>query len=291
MRGVSLTDPVAGGVSSRANGGRVMSMAEGEGGTGVPNFVCALGVFFYVMCLCCCCCFGSASPRRPPFPLSPSLPHFPAVIRDCISLNKNVLLTRGFAQLDRELIVEFSKKDKALRSDAPKMRVDVWITPDTDTSDNPASALSLTMQLANILQRTDIWAAHTALRVVAVVETVSDEAAMRGHLTEVMDKFRFRYDLKVVSVRGGRSRPLLRQLELQGSDIQFSRHPGCLNELMRLNSAETCLCFMAPPAVPGAGNAAADRAWMEQVHQLTLGLPPTVLVMPSGKDAVVTDQM
>ena len=244
------------------------------------------------------------------------------VVRDCLFLGRNVLLTRWFGELDKELIVSFAanaRKDR-IRSEAKRLRIDVWTS--SRQSVDPQGALLLSMQLAAVLHRTDVWAAHTALRVVSIVESAEEEAAEYARLSKFVTDYRYDADIRVVPMLGRRARPIVSELHSrnlalpEASRVDIMADASCINEVIRHHCEQTCVLFTplpepVPPArgalhLPvqqsttslsasassgAAGRPMTDAAYLQYIDLMTRGLPPTAIVGSSGMARFVTTDL
>ncbi|KAA0176258.1 hypothetical protein FNF27_02315 [Cafeteria roenbergensis] len=258
---------------------------------------------------------GSATPMR-------DAQEYMDVVRDCLFLGRNVLLTRWFGELDKELIVSFAanaRKDR-IRSEAKRLRIDVWTS--SRQSVDPQGALLLSMQLAAVLHRTDVWAAHTALRVVSIVESAEEEAAEYARLSKFVTDYRYDADIRVVPMLGRRARPIVSELHSrnlalpEASRVDIMADASCINEVIRHHCEQTCVLFTplpepVPPArgalhLPvqqsttslsasassgAAGRPMTDAAYLQYIDLMTRGLPPTAIVGSSGMARFVTTDL
>lgn len=258
---------------------------------------------------------GSATPMR-------DAQEYMDVVRDCLFLGRNVLLTRWFGELDKELIVSFAanaRKDR-IRSEAKRLRIDVWTSSRQNV--DPQGALLLSMQLAAVLHRTDVWAAHTALRVVSIVESAEEEAAEYARLSKFVTDYRYDADIRVVPMLGRRARPIVSELHSrnlalpEASRVDIMADASCINEVIRHHCEQTCVLFTplpepVPPArgalvlpvqqaAPGpsasassgaTGRPMTDAAYLQYIDLMTRGLPPTAIVGSSGMARFVTTDL
>lgn len=212
---------------------------------------------------------------------------FCGCLRDTLRMGRHALIARNFEQLNKDLIVAFKKHAADRNSEETRaMRVDVWLVGRQSLS--RTSSLSLALQLATVLRRTELWSKNTTLRVVRLVESLSDVEREGEELKALLDRYRFEADVLVLPVQGGRMHPIAAALSKQmkgksggrpGAGAQFgsgvanftglhvatdgaldgsvdgemylSEHPAVVNEQVRYNCVSTCVCFMALPAVPG----------------------------------------
>lgn len=108
----------------------------------------------------------------------------------------------------------FKKHAKERASeDTRAMRVDVWLVGRQSLS--RTSSLSLALQLATVLRRTDVWSKNTTLRVVRLVETRDDVEREGDELRALLERYRFEADILVLSVIGERMHPIAAALDKQ----------------------------------------------------------------------------
>jgi len=113
---------------------------------------------------------------------------FCSVLNDCISFEKNLLVTRRFELLDKEEIL----------ANSDKPTIDIWTVDEMEWND-PRGTLALEMQLAFSLHRTDFWEDNTNLRVVAACKSVPSLETENGkYLAEI---FRRRLMSLLVDIR------------------------------------------------------------------------------------------
>lgn len=211
------------------------------------------------------------------------------ICNDALTLGKHLVVTRNFAQLDKDLIVGYARKSRKTKiaTEAARMRIDIWAAFDPRDADD--GALSLQLQLAHVLHRTDIWSESTALRLVAAVLDQSEMVETRRRLQSVLRRFRFQAELRVLPILGGRARPVAAELypKHKAGELDLRREPDVLNELVRHNSEHSAVLFMPLPALPAREEEA--LRYHSRIDRLTRGLPPTVLVTPAKDQTVLTD--
>eukprot|EP01138_Halocafeteria_seosinensis_P005582 gb/GECG01005705.1/.p1 GENE.gb/GECG01005705.1/~~gb/GECG01005705.1/.p1 ORF type:complete len:1090 (+),score=107.31 gb/GECG01005705.1/:1-3270(+) len=246
---------------------------------------------------------------------------FMNIAKDVLYLRRNLLLTRNFESLDKELIVSFRKaaSKAAVRSELRTMKVDVWLPYGVDLGSSGSASLAL--QLAHSLHNTDIWSKNTSLRVVSIVKWPEEEEAERQRILEMLDAFRFSTDLRVISLYGSRRVPTLQILEGHNATapkndvIDVAHNPVVINEVIRHNTENSCLVFLPLPVPPeftppeeekykepqetvsvalGRGSQmdiSLDVAYAYDLEVLTKELPPCVLTGSANVEEMVTTQL
>jgi hypothetical protein len=200
-------------------------------------------------------------------------------------------LARAFDRLDKGLIVAFAaaaKRNKE-RTAARMLRIDVWLTEKHELDPEGSSILSV--QLAAVLQRTDVWRGHTRVRVVSVARSPVAEDAERERLVRFLKEYRYDVESAVV--------PLV-DVAAAGaaSGVDPLDDPALVNATIRSNCEHTCVVFMPmPPNIPftrkevAAEEDMTDAEYLERVARLSQDLPPTVLVAAAGNASFITTEI
>lgn len=210
---------------------------------------------------------------------------FVGVIRDALFLNKNLLVAKDFDNFDKELIVSQVKygqgsNGKALKKSKRNVKyIDIWFTDDLDTDDllTYSGNLSLMIQLAHGLNRTDIWQECSNLRIVHLVpvepglpSTHKMVAEKRNRLESILNECRVEAALEVFAMD-----------LLPNESIHAQK-----NAMMRQHTDNTAVLFINLPLPVKESNAVTDSQYMFDIAALTHCLPPTVLSV-SGKHQTV----
>ena len=214
------------------------------------------------------------------------------IIRDALILNKNLLVARDFDQLNKSLIVSQVKYGEEVGDGEARQRtvrksnrevfyIDIWFTDELDASDllSYSGNLSLMIQLAHGLNRTDIWQSCTKLRLVHLMnqsrgDTISDDMmkVYRSRLEGLLEESRVIADLEVLI------------MELDGN----SSVESLTNAFIKKNTPKTAVIFMNLPFPPTVGGEETDALYMERLSTLTDALPPTVLSLAGQNQTVIT---
>lgn len=206
---------------------------------------------------------------------------FVGIIRDALFLNKNLLVARDFHLLDKNLIVsqvKFKNDGTSLKkSDREAFTIDIWFTDELDAEDltSYSGGLSLMMQLAHGLNRTDIWQECTNIRIVHLLrDKQGDEQMLRYHhdrLQQYLLESRVKADFEV----------LVLDEVLPGRSVSQTT-----NEFMRAHTTKTAVLFLNLPLPPDA-NREEDTEYVESLATLTDGLPPTILSLSGQNQTVI----
>jgi len=94
---------------------------------------------------------------------------FVGILADAITLEKNIVLARGFQTLNKSIIAG-AAKHKSVPTKPKKMTIDLWLTTTSEKLNIELPTLILVIQLGFILHKTDIWRKHTDVRVIGLVE-------------------------------------------------------------------------------------------------------------------------
>jgi len=250
-----------------------------------------------------------------------------ACLCDTLALQKHVLLTRNFQDLDKELVVMLGKDQRKSASAgllpcwskklAPvrklqnqSLTIDVWCTSQQAEAWSTSSDLAVCLQLAHTLHRTDVWRTYTQVRLMCICRNDTDAATQKSALEGITALYRFTGTaVHCVSL------PSAATLKDEGRyrfRAQGVSHPellladvAVLNRLVRHNSTRTVMHFLPmlgvnlptdvesldTPKQTIAGEMPAHLLAVHQLGTLSAGLGPTVLVHASGTEAVVTDEL
>ncbi|KNC53668.1 solute carrier family 12 member 9 [Thecamonas trahens ATCC 50062] len=142
----------------------------------------------------------AAAFREPTSASAITLAEYVGIINDALFFNKNVVITRNFERLDKELIVTralsrfgaepqrsasfFSnmyRSTTAALSRSRKINIDLWPIDVSGTSQFDHS-FTLLLLFGWILQLTDIWSKFTRLRVFSIIHTGESKDAERERI-------------------------------------------------------------------------------------------------------------
>eukprot|EP00164_Ancoracysta_twista_P004589 GFYU01006193.1.p1 GENE.GFYU01006193.1~~GFYU01006193.1.p1 ORF type:complete len:905 (+),score=254.32 GFYU01006193.1:71-2716(+) len=236
---------------------------------------------------------------------SPDPIEYVHMISDAIYFEKNIIITRNFVDLDKDIIVDFSRqKRQSMESFSPllsnanatkKMTVDIWMI-----SDSESATTILMLQLAYLLHQKDIWTKHTKIRVLSCVDTPADANEERNRLKQILFKWRLNavVDVLVVAEHHINSYAQLKESAERGLKKGVSmnhlfqkagalEHNIIMNELMRQHCSRSAVVFL--PVAPPPNNPNEYELWLQEVNALSQQLPPTVLVY--GGLAVMTTEI
>eukprot|EP00003_Mantamonas_plastica_P015111 TRINITY_DN2580_c0_g1_i4.p1 TRINITY_DN2580_c0_g1~~TRINITY_DN2580_c0_g1_i4.p1 ORF type:complete len:930 (-),score=290.19 TRINITY_DN2580_c0_g1_i4:2-2746(-) len=254
------------------------------------------------------------------------LKEFYGIIKDAQHLEKHVLLARHFEKLDKTAVAEtLTQSQVNLFGDKSNqmMTIDIW--PISANGWASSDTVSLSLLMGFIVSMTDVWLAHTRIRVLNFVETKEEVPLEQENLQELLDDLRIEAEVKVFSIEGTYLRTYDRLVVQRESaaakamDEQESSSPSSsssttssesssrrskaplsfktltsnervqvLNELFVKESERTAVAFFTLPAF-----FASDDERLAEYHEdltiLTNNLPPTILVQASS--TVVTTEI
>jgi potassium/chloride transporter 9 len=270
---------------------------------------------------------GGGSTLDAAFQFTDSL-EWASCVCDTLALQKHVLLTRHFQDLDKELVVMLGKDQRQAAQKGllgclpgrsapavPKLEnqaltIDVWCTSQQVEGWSVKGDLAVCLQLAHTLHRTDVWRTYTQVRLMCICRNETDAATQAAALLRITALYRFT-GTAVVCVQ------LPPAATVQAKSLYRFRAPGTahaevmlrdvavLNRLIRHNSTRSVMHFlpMLGVSLPTDVNNLQDKndtvdgeieAHLLAVHQLgtlSAGLGPSVLVHASGCEAVITDEL
>ena len=250
-----------------------------------------------------------------------------ACLCDTLALQKHVLLTRHFRDLDKELVVMLGKDQRKAAAGGvlscwnkgpapvPKLQnqaltIDVWCTSQQAETWSTSSDLAVCLQLAHTLHRTDVWRTYTQVRLMCICRNDTDAATQKAALEHITAVYRFTGTaVHCVTLPSAATLQDAAKYRFRGTG---AAHPelllgdvAVLNRLIRHNSTRTVMHFMPmlgvalptdfqelelPKSTVG-GEMPAHLLAVHQLGTLSAGLGPTVLVRASGAEAVVTDEL
>ncbi len=211
---------------------------------------------------------------------------FLETINDALLFRQNVLIAKGFEDVDKEMIIAYKKRARRVSMTSDCMTIDVWSHASRSNGDwdNLRGNLSLSLQLAYGLQRQGVWKTHTKLRAIVAVEVDADtegdmeDLAMDGvreRLTTLLKQIRVSAELTVFSTQ-----PIDRIVQTNLDTPSHGQRD--FNDVIVEKSRTTALCFIPLPALPDnrdlrkPGGKASE--FIKSLDDLTKDLPPTLLV-------------
>jgi len=199
------------------------------------------------------------------------------IIRDALTLKKNVGVTRNFSKLNRRMAYASS----AQKTHDSQWYVDIW--PIVPPFGETRLTYELLLQLGTIVHMVSEWEKRTMLRVVTIVDTQDEVQAEFDRIHAMCLDLRMIADVKVIAME-------LQPQEIYNAVITTPRIApmaewhAALNTLMKAYSDHTCVIFTYLPA-PELDPDASEN-YIQCLDQLSAGLPP--VVMMRGVQEVVT---
>jgi len=199
------------------------------------------------------------------------------IIRDALTLGKNVGVVRNFAKLMRR--ISFAKA--ATKSGDSQWYIDVW--PVVSRYGETRFTYELLLQLGTIIRMVQKWEKITKLRVVAIVDTQAEASGEFERLSAMCLDLRIEARIEIIAME-------LQPAELISSVITTPRvgslddRNKALNALMKMHCNHTCVAFTYLPKPPSNPDQAGG--YITALESLTDGLPPTIMMC--GVEEVIT---
>ena len=200
------------------------------------------------------------------------------IVNDCILFKQNVLIAKGFDEIDKESIISFNRRAKRMGLEQEYMTIDVWAHASRSNGDwdNIRGNFSLALQLAHGLQRQGVWKTHTTLRAVVAVEIDqgADASLQEGAISGVHDRLALL--LKTIRVFA-----TLTVFAIEGAGTGTIERD--FNDVVEKQSRTTAISFLPMPALPGHNGQAESVEFIRKLDDLTKDLPPTLLVLSANQ--------
>eukprot|EP00943_MAST-04B_sp_MAST-4B-sp1_P003479 g3479.t1 len=218
------------------------------------------------------------------------------IINDALILRRNVLISRHFDDIDKEMIRAFNARARRSGMEQEYMTIDAWGYYDCRDNvnvewDNIRGNLSLSLQLAYGLKRQGVWKTHTKLRALVAVHVTDDSSA-----TEANDKIseaheRLQTLLKIIRVSAE-----IVVFTISGS-AQDGGFESAFNATLVEQSRTTAIIFVPLPKIDQEIffdtthniKTSAVEKYMKQVDLLSTGLPPMFLVASANQKTMSTE--
>ena len=206
---------------------------------------------------------------------------FVDIVRDVLFLNKNLLVARDFHLLDKDLIVsQVSKK-----SQQEQVYIDIWFTDELEADDllSYSGGLSLMMQLAHGLNRTDIWQECSTIRIVHLLRKQMDE-----HVSDEMLQYhREQLQLLLIDSRVKAESEVLVMRLKEEEDVNHTT-----NTFLQQNTTQSAVIFLNLPVPPPEDqDTQADIKYVDGLTTLTNNLPPTILALAGQRLTVIATEI
>jgi len=206
------------------------------------------------------------------------------IIEDTLKMQKNVCLCRNFQSLDRTDV--FSTEIRFRVGVGKKKYLDVWPvnfleSSETNTSDNTSLFM---FQLSCIVNMVPKWKQHKMRVFMCVRATDHNIRSKETELKQLMKMLRIKAETYVLM------RDHLPEIEeadahnSQSNTIVTDEYLSAVNELIRVNCAETAVTFIYLPRPPQDPNR--HPLYLSMLDKMTRNLPPSLLV--HGVSPVIT---
>jgi len=220
-----------------------------------------------------------------------SVDEYVSIIKDAHSLNKNVILARGFDALDQRLLQPKNIVKKLARI---KIRhIDLWPLRYTNSADSIEPSVALTLQLGHIINLVDVWSKFHKLRLCSIVFDGGSAHDEEKRLKTLLQVCRIRAEILVVALQesdfymfdvnakhdleSGMSREhfladLYHKLSARDQKI-------LINNIIKQHSDRTSVIFMTLPKPPLENTMDTSYTkYLEDLDLLSAELPPTMMV-------------
>ena len=206
------------------------------------------------------------------------------IVQDIMKLDKNVCICRNFQLLDRSEV--FSSEMKFRKRAGKKKYLDVWpvnflTSSETNVSDNTSLFM---FQLSCIVNMVPKWKRHTIRVFMCVRAADSNISSKEKELQKLLEVLRIKAETHVLIWDH-----LACLIESNDKEETFEapiteEYLKAANEFIRVKCTETAVSFIYLPPVPG--DSSHHQQYISMLDQLTVNLPPTILV--HGVSPVIT---
>jgi len=227
------------------------------------------------------------------------------VMRNALRFSKNLGISWNFHLMDKTFLVSFYKQ--MLKDKKERMTIDIWGFDNMESFkewDDITGILSLQIQLAYGLFRTDIWS-DMKLRVLLVVSNdklVSSEfptaerlsQGFGGSLDSAMERLKYLLNeirvpanVEVVQMDGWSQNSPYEQNGVLKEDYAVA-----VNKIIRDYSSvdSSSVAFLPLPPPPAEGDKA-DDVYLQRMGALCNELPPTLLVRGGSDKSIMTTDL
>merc|ERR1711920_9852 len=257
----------------------------------------------------------------------------PRLSEDAVDDNSHASFTQDTEPSTSEVAMAVSpnkpKKRRLLskrvaKNNGNEQYIDIWFTDEIDPEDlrSFSGSLSLMLQLAHGLNRTDIWQECTQIRLVQLLEQTAThpiqedvKAYHRERLESLLSESRINAKVEIMVMTNDQQlRPCSiansmtqYQTNSEVSDEQQLQRMKKLNEFIREHTYDSAVLFLNLPRIHDErlsleSHKGASRNsmkfecknavhYVEEVSQLTEGLPPTVLAAAGRNQTVITTEI
>ena len=187
-------------------------------------------------------------------------------------------------------IQKVKKKDRQVQT------IDIWFTDELEVHDlkNYSGNLSLLIQLAYGLNRTDIWQEFTRLRLVLLLRQ-SQVMAADGTISQ--DTVELNQRMVKSLLESSRVVAEVQVLVMDDTSALngSSSYQACANAFIKSHTSTTAVVFMNLPLPPAEEETVTDDgaevAYVHELCTLTEGLPPTVLAFAGHATTVIATEI
>lgn len=202
------------------------------------------------------------------------------MIHDTLAAGKHVLIARGFARLDKDMVVAF--RGSRILHHRTRLTIDMWPIA-YDTGGAYEFSTQLLLLLGYVLKQTSIWNVYAKLRVKTIVSRNDRVGREYERLERRLQQSRITSRIEVHTIADGPSklyREVVRSGELREDasnfrELDLDTRMRLLNEIIASQSSETCVCFITMPA---PNREVPARTFVDGLYALTHNLPPCMLV-------------
>ncbi len=218
------------------------------------------------------------------------------IINDALILRRNVLISRHFDDIDKEMIRAFNARARRSGMEQEYMTIDAWGYHDSRDNtnaewDNIRGNLSLSLQLAYGLKRQGVWKTHTKLRALVAVHVTDGNGANEANDKVSEARERLQTLLKIIRVSAE-----IVVFTISGA-VQDGGFESAFNATLVEQSRTTALIFVPLPKIEQETffdtthniKPSAVEKYMKRVDLLSTGLPPMFLVASANQKTMSTE--
>eukprot|EP01095_Lingulamoeba_sp_RSL-Kostka_P007243 TRINITY_DN2290_c1_g2_i1.p1 TRINITY_DN2290_c1_g2~~TRINITY_DN2290_c1_g2_i1.p1 ORF type:complete len:912 (+),score=280.72 TRINITY_DN2290_c1_g2_i1:115-2850(+) len=209
------------------------------------------------------------------------------LLHQCIYFGKNLIISRNFNKLDKELIVAFRGNRLDFTTRKHRMTIDMW--PTFLTNSDYSKSISLILMFGFLTKQTDIWNWYSKLRVKGIAITDADIPQEVERLTKIIQIYRIKAKVEVYSLESLANELPTYQQEIMNGNLQkdgsnFYEIPNTtryqiFNEVMKQNSQLTCCILTSLPPPPISTEESEE--YLSDISTLSENLPPVLMTHAS----------
>eukprot|EP00949_MAST-11_sp_MAST-11-sp1_P003147 g3147.t1 len=216
-------------------------------------------------------------------------------LQDIVLIKKHLIVARFFDDLDKELVVAYSRRARHSRG-ASKMRIDVWAfasASDPEWDRIIGGRLALQLQLAHIASRAGVWFTHCCIRASILLILPQETSASDAEMAKKNVAERLENLLQTTRVQVSEMNVIVLEegVEEQGGrKLLFGASPTKVHETILSKSASTALMFLPmPPLPPQNASLSECKAYIDVLHHYTRELPPSMMVTAVDQATMTTE--